>query len=169
MDQLKLAKNVIGVVDVTRTKVSGGPHNRWEYYSFKDRFHAIKTEIAVSFRLPHKIIWVSTGYKGVVSDIRIARDGFTDFLGPGQFALADLGYLGEPDKLLTPIKGPKTNEELRFNSVHHSKRQIIERLNRRIKIFEVAKIWNRRDYDLHGICISVICKITNLKLKYEPL
>jgi hypothetical protein len=89
---------------VTRTKIPAPSVEPWSFYSYKDKFHALKSEIAVSMQLPHRIIWLNSGFKGAVADITIARSGFIPKLKSGQMALADLGYLGEPAKLLTPKK-----------------------------------------------------------------
>jgi hypothetical protein len=156
-------------VDVTRTKIPRPPYEAHEYWSSKDGFSAIKTEVAVSIQQPHKIIWCNGNYRGKVSDIRIARDLFVPSLSPGEQALADLGYLGEPDHLLTPIKTPITNEEIRFNTVHCCHRSVIERVNSRLKIFNVFKEWNRKDFELHKQCVQVICLVTNIIFESSPL
>ncbi len=160
-------------MDVTRTKIPAPSVEPWSFYSYKDRFHALKTEIGVSLRKPNKIIWVNSGYKGVVADITIARSGFIQNLRNGQLALADLGYLGEPEKLLTPIKKKKgqelTDVEKNFNYRHNQERQIVERVNKRLKIFKVVEYWNRKDFQFHEICVHAVAKITNLNFQINPL
>ena len=86
--------------------------------------------------------------------------------------LADLGYIGDPH-MLTPYKKPKNGvlgqAEKQFNSVQNMKRQVIERAFHRIKIFKVCQEWNRKDYEWHSLCFSVVCKITNVLFRNYPL
>ena len=156
------------VLDVTRTKINQPSVDSWNYYSYKDGFYALKAEVAVSFRMPYRIIWVNCGFRGAVSDITIARSSFIEHLAANERVLADLGYQGEP-KLIVPIRGQLTAEEKEWNYVMSKKRQIIERVNQRLKIFAVVKHWNRKDLEIHEIMVLVVCKITNIIFKYNPL
>jgi hypothetical protein len=136
-------------VDVTRTQIPQPSMDSPNFYSFKDGFYALKAEIAVSFRKPYRIIWANCGFRGAVSDIRIARSNFIGKLGPQERVLADKGYRGEA-KIIIPILGNNLNPaERNFNFTHNSKRQIIERVNKRVKIFDVFKFWTRLDYEFH--------------------
>jgi hypothetical protein len=126
--------SVSSIIDVTRTKINQTNRNRHNYWSAKDRFVALKYEIAIRAALPHEIIWVNGPFMGKISDITIARDyGFIDSLDDHEMALADLGYLGEPDYLLCPYKkhivGQLTPEEETFNRKQIFRRSPIERLD----------------------------------------
>ncbi|KAJ3250270.1 hypothetical protein HK103_003699, partial [Boothiomyces macroporosus] len=156
---LRKRTSIIGVVDVTRTKIPKPSIEPWTYYSMKDKFHALKTEVVISLEPPYKILWINTGYRGSVADITIARDQLLPNLTNNQKLLADLGYLGEPGKLETPYKGGRhmlSREEKRYNYHHVMKRQTIERANSRLKIFKIVKEWNRKDYEFHSLCVSVV-------------
>jgi hypothetical protein len=144
-------KELCWFAGVTRTNIPRPPYESHEYWSAKDGFSAIKTEVAVSIQQPHKIIWCNGNYRGKVSDIRIAKRCICSILSLGELALADLGYLGEPDHLLTPIKTPSTIEDLRFNSLYCRQRSVIERVNSRLKIFKIFKEWNRKNGTSDGM------------------
>jgi hypothetical protein len=160
---------ISSAMDVTRTKIKAPSLNQRKYYSMKDHFYALEYEIAVSLKKPHIIIWFNGPYPGGTSDITIVRDSFCLNLDPGERALSDLGYIGEPNTLLAPIKDPTTLAEFKFNSLQVGERQVIERVNQRLKILNVVTSWDRLDYQYHGDCVEVICKITNIIFRFNPL
>ena len=113
-------QSIVGVVDVTRVHIQKPTLLDWQYYSMKDKFHALKYEVAVSFNPSAKIIWVKGPYKGAPSDIRIAREALVPALRQrGEKMLADKGYLGDRDVLVCPIKEyaniPLTQQDRSFN------------------------------------------------------
>lgn len=84
-------------------------------------------------------------------------------------AVADLGYVGEELHLLTPMKNPQTDEDLRYNTVNCRTRSPTERVNYRVKIFKVVKEWARKDFDLHELCVQVVCQVVNIAMESNPL
>jgi hypothetical protein len=85
-------------VDVTRVQIQK-PQGLVEklFYSKKDKFHALKYEVVVSNAPNQKIVWMAGPCLGVVSDIRISREGgLLDSLGFGEQLLGDKGYVGDP-------------------------------------------------------------------------
>lgn len=143
--------------------------NQWEYYSYKDKFHALKYEVAISFHAP-RIIWVNGPYKGAVSDITIARDKLIPALDNGELCLADKGYVGEAQHILCPYKPPRNDYEHQVNYAINKKRQEIERINKRIKNFDCfSQEWRCQDYNFHEKCFVSVCKIVNILLEDEPL
>ena len=81
--------------------------------------------------------------------------------------LADLGYVGDPN-FWTPVKFPRVQEERNTNQLHHSKRQVIERVNNRLKNFRsISGTW-RHDNSFCRICFNVIAKSLNVIFKYNP-
>jgi len=149
-------------MDVTRVHILRPPMRPWEYYSYKDRFHALKYEVAVSIKFP-KILWVAGPYKGAVSDIEIARQELLPSMKSCEVMLADKGYIGEPEHLLCPVKGATTDDDVRFNARHFRVRQLIERTNKRIKHFKCM------GYEMNRKCFHIVCKLTNLTFEREPL
>jgi hypothetical protein len=62
------------MVDVTRVQINKPGVNESRYYSAKDKFHAFKYEVDVSFNPRARIIWLKGTFKGSVYDITIARN-----------------------------------------------------------------------------------------------
>ena len=79
------------MIDVTECPIWEPQYYEWEYYSTKNKFHALKYEVAISMT-SHQIIWINGPYKGSVHDMKIARDKFLKQLQATERALADKGY-----------------------------------------------------------------------------
>jgi hypothetical protein len=163
----------VGVVDVTRVQIQKPGFNERSYYSAKDKFHALKYEVAVSLNPDARIIWLCGPFVGSASDITIAREYLVPLLEAGnETMLADKGYIGE-DVLICPIKenanAPLGARSIDFNLKLNKTRQIIERTNKRLKHFKaLSSVW-RHDNDLNKRCFGIIGRITNLCFSYEPL
>lgn len=117
---------------------------------------------------PHHIIWVNGTFKGKVHDLTIARSELFLRLGPNEKILGDKAYIDQ--KCIHPFKGKKANlsaEQIAFNAAHSSKRQAIERINSRVKIFRSVKhVW-RHGLDKHHQVFLVVCNLVNMMLKTE--
>jgi hypothetical protein len=73
------------------------------------------------------------------------------------------GYYGEDSAIVTPFRGKNLSEEEKdYNFRLNKNRQIIEKVNKRLKIFAIVSEWKRLDYDFHSICAHVVSKLTNL-------
>ena len=155
------------VVDVTRVQIQKPKVNQGVYYSAKDKFHALKFEVACTIANP-RIVWVNGGFPGSQSDIAIARQGFILELHAHERVLADMGYIGE-HSLWTPTKFPRVPAEVATNEKLNSIRQVIERVNQRIKIFRcLSSVW-RHDFDFSRKCFNVVCKISNILFITKPI
>jgi hypothetical protein len=161
-------------IDVTRTKICAPwSIDSWEreklkkfYWGGKDKFHALKYEIAVSLGKYNKIVFLSGGHAGSIHDITIARQYFLNILSPNESAVADTGYQGEY-KFIIPM--PETSyQNIYQNVIMAGYRQNVERMNNRIKIFTTARLWRGQRSNHHHV-FFVICKITNLELDVSPL
>lgn len=75
------------------------------------------------------IIWYSGVHLGTKSDIRIFRDNPPP-LGPGERLLGDKAYIGEPDRLIAPVKKRRGQElnvrDRAYNLVHGWYRSTVE-------------------------------------------
>jgi hypothetical protein len=160
------------MIDVTRCKIPHPSDCPWEYYSVKDGFPVLKYEVILSISQPYRILSISCPYKGSVSDKLIFDRKTLGLLGTNELLLADSGYFGG-HKLITPYKKPKnghrTVDQMKFNTEHARKRASGERINQRLKNFKVIRNWERRDFNLHHTCVTVIAKILNVAFVYEPL
>jgi hypothetical protein len=80
-----------------------------------------------------------------------------------------LGYVGEEIHLLTPIKNPQTEEYIIYKTANCRTRSPIGRINYRIKIFKVVREWSRKYFELHELCVQVVCQIVNIAMEDNPL
>jgi hypothetical protein len=156
------------IVDVTRVRIQKPKDNQRLFYSAKDKFHALKFEVVVTISNP-RIIWVNGGIPGSIADITIAREELLGLLDEGEKILADLGYRGREDSLWTPFLNPQLPKQVEMNHEHNRIRQIVERLNQPLKVFDCLKsIW-RHDHLFCTRCFNVIGRLTNLILERHPL
>jgi len=161
-------------LDVTRTQIPR-PWNYYKsleqfatkkYWSEKDRFHALKSELVVSLGEYCKIIFGSCGHPGAIHDIKIARENSLTILEEEETFVADAGYRGD-QRLLDPLAG-RNEEEKEQNKIMNYLRQNVEKMNNRKKIFNAAARWRGRREN-HAYIFLAICFITNLELEVHPL
>ena len=159
---------LIGVLDVTRVRIQRPRDQQALFYSAKDKFHALKFEVLCSIG-DSKIMWVNGGLPGSRSDLTIYREKLALELEPLERVMADLGYRGTDDHLMTPILNPWSQEQLEFNREIHRIRQVIERINKRIKIFGCLNSNWRQSHELLSKSFKIICQVTNMSLNEKPL
>lgn len=139
--------------------------------SKKDGYTALKYELGVSFS--NKIVHVSPAYPGGFADINITRQVLLPKLPAHERVIADKGY--QEDRILSPFKEYEgralTRDQIEFNSALHSRRDIVERMNLRLKFFGCFSQRWRHGYGhvMHEICFHVACKLVNVMLNREPL
>ena len=156
------------IVDVNRLQIFKPKRNQADYYSLKDKYHALKFELVVAIDNP-RIIWVNGAFKGDECDIKIARKELIGNLDVGERVLADLGYRGESQHLWTPVQNPRLQAEHDMNRELHRTRQIVERVNQRIKVFDCFKgIW-RHDHEYCNRCFNVVSNLVNITCISHPL
>lgn len=114
-------------------------------------------------------MWVNGGLPGSRSDLTIYREKLAIELEPLERVMADLGYRGTDDHLMTPILNPWSQEQLEFNREIHRIRQVIERINKRIKIFGCLNSNWRQSHELLSKSFKIICQVTNMSLNEKPL
>jgi hypothetical protein len=119
--------------------------------------------------MENKIIWISGPYAGSVHDLVMARGHLVPYLNEKKlFLLADKGYIGE-NCFITPVRNPKPIADIDQNILIGSVRQSIERMNKRLKVFNCLKnIW-RGSFERHGLVFDVICNIMNIITEFQPL
>jgi hypothetical protein len=156
------------IVDVTRVQVPRQRGQETVLWSGKDKFCALKYEVACTISNP-RIIWVNGPFVGSDSDLTIARADLLNILQPGERVLADKGYRGPDAALWTPIWAPANQAERYENRLHSQIRSKIERVNRRIKIFKCFDTIWRHDFEFNGDCFVVACLIVNILLAERPL
>ena len=161
-------------LDVTRTQIRR-PWNKDKYtnarikyyWSAKDKIYALKYEVGVSLGEHCKIIYVSGPCPGSVHDIKIARHSSLLHLERGEKVVADLGYIGQDNQVITPVPYTKLRNAIQ-NKFMGYLIQNVERMNNRIKIFNAAGLW-RGKKNFHKYIFHACCYITNLELEVTPL
>lgn len=143
--------------------------SEWEYYSGYHEAHVLKYEVACTMSKPTRIVWVAGGFKGRATDITICRSSILQAILPGERILADKSYYGD-SRILAPYKkyGRLSPAQREFNRSVKKFRQAIERVNKRLKDFNILKdVW-RHPIELHRTVFIVCANITQLNLMYNP-
>jgi len=162
--------HVINVVlDATECPIQR-PHHWYVqslYYSGKKKRHTIKYEIGIHL-LTGRIVWIAGPIPGSTHDITLCRrSGILTMLLPGEFIMADKGYIGEA-QIITPFKTPTTTQKL-FNSQLGQLRVIVENTYGRVKHFRCLKHEWTHDLSLHPLTFYFICQLVNLDVIFHPL
>lgn len=152
---------------MTRTKIPKPYNTNFKlWWSGKDKFHALKYEVAVSLGEHCRIVFVSGSYPGSHHDLTIARNSSLLHLEDGESVVVDSGYRG--DHRCIPPRNSSSEASDRENRAMSFLRQNVERMNRRIKIFEAAKSYRGCRMN-HSSVFFACCYLTNLELEVTPL
>ena len=128
-------------VDATTCPIEAptGSHAfKTSFYSKKDSRYSIKYELGVSLGPDTRICHVSRAYAGGFADVNISRECLIPKLEAWELVLMDKGYEDQGDpRFLSPVKdrknGPRlTLDELNYNRAIYEKRDIVERVNKRV-------------------------------------
>lgn len=127
-----------------------------------------------------RIVYIGGPHKGKVHDLEcLRREGLIGEIvanNPCELILADKGYAGE-SIIVTPHKKPKngllTEEQLGFNRVITSVRQLVECTLNRLKNWGClgkSGRWKlQNDEEKHRAVFNVCCQITNVSLQRNPV
>jgi len=137
------------------------------FYSSAYRAHCLKYQIVCSF-YPHRIVALSGGYEGKLSDSVIAQEsGLVSFLKRHELALADRAYKRSDNFIVThkKTKHGLGAEKRAYNYLCRHYRDAIERINGRLKNWAILKQRYRPDdYFLHQQFTRVLIVILDLQL-----
>ena len=78
------------------------------FSSHKFKCAGLTYEIGLNFH-PGDIFWAFSGYPVGTPDITLARRRILSVFLAGEFIIADKGYYGERDQIITPINDYTTN------------------------------------------------------------
>lgn len=121
-----------------------------------------------------RIVSVSSGFTGITPDINIAREsGFEDALERlGETCIGDPAYIGS-DHFLAPFKRSAnsrlTREQKAFNLLLSKFRNTVERVNRRLKIFQIIHQRWRHPTEKLPLVFHIVCALVNLTFRKRPL
>ena len=155
------------LIDVTEQPIERPKKGQKAYYSGKKKRHTIKAQLVVC--LPTLEILAVRCRKGQSHDFRVLKESKVK-IHPEIKKMADAGYQGL-DRLYensqTPKKNskkhPLTKEEKRENRALAKVRIFIEHVNRRCKIFRIAKEVYRGKHKNYGKTWNVIAALVNLR------
>ena len=153
-------------IDVTEQAIERPVKGQRAYYSGKKR-HTIKVQLVICVLT--LAIYSVVIAKGKVHDFRIYKES-NILLASNSKLLADLGYQG----LLAchknsnlPVKRkkkiPLTKKEKAYNKSLSKQRILIEHINRRCKIFRIAKDVYRGKHKNYGLTWRLVTALVNLR------
>ncbi len=158
-------------VDSTCCPITQPAIGQEKFYCVKCCRHVLKYEVVVH-RITGLICWVFGGFGGAVHDLTIARSALVNQLQQGEKIFADKGYRGE-NCFLTPFAGrwdTLSDAERTWNKFHTNMHfEHIERVNRRLKIWNCLHTAWRHDLDKHHIVFKIVASITNIEFVFHPL
>lgn len=115
-------------------------HGDWDrfgkvFYNYHKRMFGVKLEVAVATQrrpVPIATRVVPAGQ----SDIRIAREGIFQRMEPGERALGDPGYQGEPNQIYAPPRRGMRTFVADLDKAELTLQRRVEMANQRIKSFK---------------------------------
>ncbi|GAM22480.1 hypothetical protein SAMD00019534_056550, partial [Acytostelium subglobosum LB1] len=143
------------------------------FYNGEKKRFGVKYEVACVVRTG-EIVWVSGPHGASEADVDIYRQGLKQELMAIDKvrAVADKGYQGEPDTLITPFKKKQGAIHLPpmekiYNDWVQSIRFIIENIFSSYKLFNALNRQFRGTVDQHRDIFDVITYIINLDTKFK--
>jgi DDE superfamily endonuclease len=141
------------------------------WYSHKFKGPGLRYEVGLCIRTGW-IVWIHGPFPcGKWPDISIFRKALKFMLSPGEKVHADLGYLGEPNRIVTPMDvnaGDLVGKETQ--DIAASVRARHETVNKRFKQFEILKRVFRHDVQHHQPAFGACVVITQIAIERgEPL
>ena len=120
----------------------------------------------IGLKMTGDICWAYGGYKASVHDITMARRGILTVLPSNEKIVADKGYFGEPDKIVTPHDSAPAG----FNRAHKLIMARHEGINKSLKDFRcLGGVW-KHGWKAHVKMIYAVVNLTQLKLEHgEPM
>ena len=121
-----------------------------------------------------KILHISNAFPGSVHDLTIARiSGLeNELLHNHETCIGDKAYQGSP-AFVAPFKNyrnaPLSIYQIMFNQLLEKYRNFVERVNKRLKIFQCIKQQWRHPIEKHPLVFTAVSIIVNLSFSFRPL
>ena len=132
-----------------------------KFYSVKHDQYGVKYQIGIN---PYTglIVELSGPFYGSAHDLTIFRHTIKSTLRSDERIFGDKAYIGE-NQIVTPYKGRRiTSNMKRFNQMHIRVMGLIERLNGRLKKFQILNCRYRSShFSFHQAVVKLICKLYN--------
>ena len=132
------------------------------WYSHKFKGPGVRYEVGLCI-LTGEIVWIHGPFPcGRWPDLKIFRSAMKNSLSPGEKVVADLGYRGEPNHIITP-SGDRSEPESKIRGRH-------ETVNGRFKNWAILQRVFRHEVQKHQPAFGAVAVITQLQLENgEPL
>ena len=134
------------------------------WFSHKFNKAGLTYEIGLNIRTGD-ICWTYGGFCSGISDITMARLGLHDALPPNEKVIADKGYLGQPDRFITPPldRNNPMSVHLKLITARH------EVINMRMKHWNVMnRVW-RHGWRSHNVVFLAVANLSQIRLHFgEP-
>jgi hypothetical protein len=167
-------KDVTISVDVTECPLSKPKDWEMQKYLFstKKQRCTYKYEV-VTHSATGRILRVAGGIPKR-HDLTIMRlFGLLKELEPWERGIADKGYQGAPDRIMTPFKRSRDEKHTPYmkywDKCISSVRATTERTNGVLKYFAVLSTEWRGELETHAVVFNVVAQLTNIKLRYHPI
>ena len=135
------------------------------WFSHKFKRAGLTYEIGLNVHTAD-ICWAYGGFPAAVSDLTMAKRGVLSVLPIGEMIIADKGYIGEPNRIITPIEDYSTN----FNYQHKLMMARHEGVNKRVKDWHCMSATWRHGWESHIRTFYAVIALTQIKLENgEPL
>jgi hypothetical protein len=170
--------HVMLIVDTTFVPLPKTPFQPKLYHKKSPTKAALKFQLGCD--LSHRIVSVSSLYRGPTDDRRILRESdLLDLVSPASELIGDRGYTGDlpvitpsrrKRKRVTELAKLESEGELRHEL--ESERAAIENINERVKEWKIVAGVYRGEYgDMHTLehIVRVVSALTNLVLLEHPL
>ena len=112
------------------------------------------------------ICWAFGGYTAGTPDIILSRKEVSSVLPAGEFLIANKGYYGDPDKIITPKNNDYSDT---FNYKHKLMMGRHEEINKRVKDFKCMSDTWRHSWESHVRAFYAFINLTQIKLENGEL
>lgn len=127
-----------------------------QWYSHKFKGPGLRYEIGICINTGD-IVWVNGGYPcGCYSDLKLAREGYTDAVNIGELTMADKGY-NDPNYFILPTSSN--------SDAHNLVMARHETVNKRIRQFNILKNVFRNSIHNHQNIFFAIVNLTQLMIE----
>lgn len=126
-----------------------------KWYSHKFKGPGLRYEIGLCIKTG-AIVWANGGVPcGEYSDLKLARAGYVDAVGPDEMTIADDTYK-DANFFIYPSGNPESIREQKRIMARH------ETVNRRLKQWGVLQKVFRHSLQLHSPCFYAVVNVTQI-------
>jgi hypothetical protein len=151
---------ILVTVDGVHYRRNEPTHGRYskntKYYSHKNKTAAVNYEIAIHIYKP-QVVHFYGPVTASTPDITVFRKELLDKIPDGYFAIADKGYLGECEKVMTP-NSHDTPETRKFKGRARARQEAFNKMTKRFKCLDERCIHKEPQHKLLIEAVVVVCQ-----------